>query len=267
MSEILEYTEDEEVITKQDCERKAFYRLAKRLKAYFPNLSITVLLDGLYPNGPVIATCRDNNWGFMIVLQDKSLKTVWEEADALHKINDNKTFGNTWGDRRQSFWWVNGIEYYYGDNGRSKHILNLVVCEETWKEVSRKSGMIEEKNSRHAWLSSEPITRKNLLTRCNLVARNRWGIESNILVEKRQGYQYEHCFSGNWKAMKGYHYLMRLAHFINSIALKSIYLAEKVLVHGVRGLIAFIRNTLSGPWLNEDHLKVFILKKHQLRLE
>ena len=127
--------------------------------------------------------------------------------------------------------------------------------------------MIEEKNSRHAWLSSKPITRANVRTRCNLVARNRWGIESNILVEKRQGYQYEHCFSENWTAMKGYHYLMRLAHFINSIALKSIYLAEKVLVHGVRGLIEFIRNTLSGPWLNADHFKVFILKKHQLRLE
>jgi hypothetical protein len=31
---------------KQDCERKAFYRLAKRLKARFPRWPICLLLDG-----------------------------------------------------------------------------------------------------------------------------------------------------------------------------------------------------------------------------
>lgn len=39
---------------KQDCERNAFKRLAKRLKAEFKRLPIMVMLDGLYPNGPVL---------------------------------------------------------------------------------------------------------------------------------------------------------------------------------------------------------------------
>jgi hypothetical protein len=36
----------------------AFYRLAARLKAYFPRLPMLLLLDGLYPNGPLMALCR-----------------------------------------------------------------------------------------------------------------------------------------------------------------------------------------------------------------
>jgi len=61
MSEILRYTEGDTGNDKQDCEQKAFKRLkrlAKRLKAEFGHLSIMVLLDGLYPNGPIMELCR-----------------------------------------------------------------------------------------------------------------------------------------------------------------------------------------------------------------
>jgi len=54
---------------KQDCELKAFYRLAQRLKHEFPRLRITLLLDGLYANGPVMHLCHQYKWGFMIVLR------------------------------------------------------------------------------------------------------------------------------------------------------------------------------------------------------
>jgi hypothetical protein len=54
-------------------------------------------------------------------------------------------------------------------------------------------------------------------TRCNLGARYRWGIEGAFLVEKHQGYSYEHAFAKPWNAMKGYHYLMRLAHLLNTL--------------------------------------------------
>jgi hypothetical protein len=36
--------------------------LAQRLKAGFSHLPILLLLDGLYPNGPIIALCRQYNW-------------------------------------------------------------------------------------------------------------------------------------------------------------------------------------------------------------
>ena len=58
LSEFLNYAEGDPDDHKQDCELKAFYRLAGRLKAYFPRLPILLLLDGLYPNGPLMALCH-----------------------------------------------------------------------------------------------------------------------------------------------------------------------------------------------------------------
>ena len=102
--------------------------------------------------------------------------------------------------------------------------------------------------------------------RCNLGARHRWGIESSILVEKRHGYQYEHIFSYNWNAMKGYHYLMRLGHLINILAIYSERLVKMVRELGVRGFIRFIRDTISGPWLNPVWVKKRLAASFQLRL-
>ncbi len=67
-SEFLEYEPDSDEPSKQDCEQQAFHRLAARIKKAFPRLSIMLLLDGLYPNGPIMARCRTYHWDFMIVL-------------------------------------------------------------------------------------------------------------------------------------------------------------------------------------------------------
>ena len=86
LSEFLEYAKGDTDNNKQDCEQRAFHRLSVRLKRLFPRLPIVLLLDGLYANGPVMARCRQLHWQFMIVLQDKDLPSVWEEADALHRL-------------------------------------------------------------------------------------------------------------------------------------------------------------------------------------
>ncbi|MFZ3131408.1 MAG: transposase family protein [Desulfosporosinus sp.] len=60
MSEFLNNEEYRDVSSdKQDCERKAFYRFAQRIKQRFPKLKISVTMDGLYACGPVIKTCRE----------------------------------------------------------------------------------------------------------------------------------------------------------------------------------------------------------------
>jgi hypothetical protein len=267
MSEFLSYTEGDQLNNKQDCELRAFRRLAERLKEYFPRLPILVLLDGLYANGPVIELCRRYQWDYMIVLQDDSLSSVWEEVNGLIKILPEQHRRQNWGNRRQHFWWVNDIEYRYGQNDRQKQILHVVVCEESWEEVDLDSAQIVAKTSRHAWISGRPLHRDNVHERCNLGARYRWAIESNILVEKHHGYQYQHCFSFNWKAMKGYHYLMRLAHLINVLAQNTVYLARLVRCRGVRGVIKFLRETIAGPWLDAEKIRTLLNIPHQLRLE
>ncbi len=267
MSEFLAYSEGDTSNDKQDCETRAFYRLAKRLKQLFPRLPIMVLLDGLYATGPVMEICRKNKWQFMIVLQDKSLPSVWEEFYGLKQLEKNNRFAMKWGNRRQRFEWINNIEYYYGPNRRKRLIVHVVVCEETWEEIDSETCAPVVKTSRHAWLSSKPLNKRNVHERCNLGARHRWGIETGNLVEKRHGYNYEHLFSYDWNAMKGFHYLMRLGHMSNVLAQYTTALIKTVKKLGVRGFIDFVRSTMANPWLNAERVKQRLKAPFQLRLD
>jgi hypothetical protein len=266
MSEFLSYTEGDTGNNKQDCELKAFYRLAARLKKAFPALKIMLLLDGLYAKGPVVEVCRQNKWQFMIVLKDDALPSVMGEFEALAALEPKNRHSHQWGNRNQMFRWVNDIDYRFGSNEKKKQILHVVECVETWKEIDKQSADPVEKSSRHVWLSSETLNRWCLHERCNLAARSRWGIETNILVEKHHGYSYEHCFSYNWNTMKGYHYLMRLGHLFNAIARYCQRLAKMVKDTGVRGLIRFIRETIAHPWLDYEWLIQRLNAPFQLRL-
>jgi len=69
-------------------------------------------------------------------------------------------------------------------------------------------------------------------------------------------------------AKKKFHrYLMRLAHVFNSLAHFSSALAPLFREMGVRGFIAFVYNTLTGPWLVPKDVKERLNRPFQLRLE
>lgn len=189
---------------KQDCELKAFYRLTKPAETgVFRNCRSPLLMDGLYANGPVMEVCRKNKWEFMIVLKDKTLPSVWQEAEGLMRLDSEG-------------------EYRY--------------------------------------------ERKNVHERCNLAARKRWLHENNILKEKHQGYRYEHIFSHNWNAMKGYHFLMHIARMLNEMALHSISLTEHVKAVGVQSFIKNFRVAMTYRELDTKRLRRVIESPGQLRL-
>ena len=97
------------------------------------------------------------------------------------------------------------------------------------------------------------------------VAHYRWRIENNILVEKHQGYSYEHCLSYNWNAMKGYHYLMKIGHFINVLVVNSELLIEQVRRRGVQRFIEFLYMALAGAPLDKEGLDRGSKARYQLR--
>lgn len=259
-TEFLEYADGDD---KQDCELKAFRRMAAWLKRRLPRLPIMILLDGLYPNGPIMSRCHRYGWQFMIVLKDDVLPSVWEEACSLRRLQPGQELDQAWGDRKQHFWWVDGIQYEY--DTRRRLTVHVVVCEESWQEVARDSTEVVTKRARHAWVSSKPLTKGNVHYRCNLAARHRWAIENQILVEKHHGYEYEHCFSYDWNAMKGFHYLMRLAHLLNTLVELSIQVVEYVRMLGAQGFVRFVRETLAGPWLDVERIQALLTRRSQLR--
>jgi hypothetical protein len=222
---------------KQDCESKAFHRLAGRLEKLIGKGRATIILDGLYANGPIISKCNQYGWGYMIVLKSGCLPSVWEEFNGLRKIEPDNTVIVEWGSRFQSFSWSNGIEYIYGNNHK-KLLLNVVTCEEKWVEMNPRKGKGPiEMTVNYAWLSSEAITEKNVINLCNRKARWRWRLENLFLIEKHQGYNYTHIFSYNWDAMRGFHYLMKFAHFINTLISHSSLTQDYVSADGISGFI------------------------------
>ena len=254
--------------TKQDCEQKAFYRLAKKMKELFRNSRITIVVDGLYACGPVIKTCLEYKWNYMIVLKDDSLKSVWSDAKGIMKLEPENRLSVRWGDRDQEYQWANQIEYDYKDGKRTRCLmLNVVICHETWQEYhSRSTKKIEQIETKYAWISSEPLSKKNVFERCTRIGRYRWKIENNILTEKHQGYSYEHCYSYTWNAMQGYHYLMKIGRLLNVLAVNSELLAQKVKELGVRGFIKFLKKACEGCLLDADRIYEAYNENRQWRL-
>lgn len=222
---------------KQDCETKAFQRLAARIMKVLGKGSVTIVLDGLYATGPMMSICRNYGWEFMITLKRECLKSVWEDYDGLRKIEAENALNAQWGDRNQAYRWSNDITYTYGKNHK-KLMLNVVTCTETWNEAnSRKGGVTTVKRTEYAWLSSSRISAKNVFVLCTKIARNRWRIENHFLVLKHQGYSYTHCFSLNWGALKGFHSLAKFANFINTFIAYSEIMADAVVAEGLNGTV------------------------------
>jgi len=229
---------------KQDSESKACHRMMDELYQLFGKGRLTLVMDGLYANGPIISKCNKYNWEFMISLKRDSLTTVWEDFDGLCKLDDSPSLKVNWGDRKQEYHWQNKLDYTYGKNHTPLR-LNLVTCHETWVENHPRSGGISEiKSTFYSWLSSIYITDKNVFHLCTEVARRRWRIENHFLIEKHQGYSYTHTFSYNWNAMKGFHYLMKIGHFLNEFIATCVPLAPYVRNKGKRGLVAAVWNSL-----------------------
>ncbi len=204
----------------------------------------------------------------MIVLKDGSLPLVWQEVNGLMRLDTRGEHRREqkWQGRKQIFRWVNEIEYSYGVGaGKKKVLLHVVICDESW-EVTDKNGCTVMKKARHAWISSHPINRNNVHEQCNLGARKRWLHENNILKEKHQGYHYEHIFSYNWGAMRGYHYLMHVARMLNEMALHSISLMEQVKAVGFQPFIQKLREIMIHRELDIIRLHQLVQSSGQLRL-
>ena len=73
---------------KQDCEVKAFKRMAPRIKRNYPKLKFIVTGDALYATTPMINICKEFNWLYIFNLKKERLKNVYEEFE------DNISFEN-----------------------------------------------------------------------------------------------------------------------------------------------------------------------------
>lgn len=224
---------------KQDCEQKAFVRLAKKIKKYFPRLPICILADGLYPNNTVFQICKQNDWRFIITLKEGNLKTFNEEVNLLkntakqcHVYRANKNSSTN-----LEYMYLNDIEY-------DKHAYSWVLCKS--KETKFKDSSIEEKM--FAYITNIPQCAETVITIADS-GRLRWKIENEgFNTQKNLGYAMEHKYSRvSYLALKNYYQLLQIGQMINQFIEKSKDFIEL--------LEAFSGKTIKSLWLD---LNVFM---------
>ena len=196
---------------KQDCELKAFYRLAERLKQRFPRLPICLLLDGLYAGGPTFAVCHKYSWKYIIVLQEGDLPTVHQEFEALMRLvpeNHLHFLPLPSADTvvQQDLRWVNEIAYV--DTERREHTVSVLECLETTRDEDG-----QPKTTRFKWVTNFTVTAKRVTTLANEGGRLRWKIENEgFNVQKNGGFELEHVYSQDPTASKIFYFLLQMAH-------------------------------------------------------
>jgi hypothetical protein len=219
MTEFIENPADK--ATKQDCELKAFYRLAERLKTRFPRLPILLSMDGLFAGGPTFDLCQGYGWKFMIVLKDDDLASVNEEFDALSKLQpENRLVWRTGkgAQIKQLFRWVDDIAYI--DSLKKEHTLSAIECLETKPD---KEG--QKKTTKFKWVTNCHLSCKKIMTLSNDGGRMRWKIENEgFNVQKKGGYELEHAYTNHPNSAKVFYLLLQIAHLLAQLLYKATLL-------------------------------------------
>ncbi|MCC3358972.1 transposase family protein [Bacillus sp. REN16] len=85
-----EFIENEsEDVSKQDCEIKAFYRLAEKIKGIFKRLPICMQGDSLYACEPVFKLCQKYKWKYLLRFKEGRIKTVASEFYNIKKLEQD----------------------------------------------------------------------------------------------------------------------------------------------------------------------------------
>jgi hypothetical protein len=199
--------------TKQDCELRAFYRLAERLHKRFPRLSILLSLDGLFAGGPTFALCESYGWKYMVVMKDGDLKSVHEEFAGLSAMQTENTLIWRTGrhaEVKQEYRWVTDITYV--DTDKRSHLVSVLQCLETEPDPEKPGS---EKAKTFKWVTNVKIAQDRVVELATKGGRNRWKIENEGFNEQKTGgYELEHAYTTDPTAAKVFYFLLQVAHMI-----------------------------------------------------
>jgi hypothetical protein len=202
-----EFIENEdENVSKQDCELKAFKRLAVTLKKKYPKLPICLLGDSLYACEPVFEICNKNGWKYLMRFKEGRIKSVAEEFNILKGTETKTTLK---GKEIINSAWINDIVY----NDRS---VNLI---ETEVEV-----ITEDKQEKKdfVYITDIKITKRNA-DEIIYFGRSRWKIENQgFNNQKTKRYNLEHANSKNYNAMKNHYLITQLADILRQLYEKGV---------------------------------------------
>lgn len=223
-----EFIENEnESVSKQDCEMNAAKRLLGRIREEHPRLPICILADGLYATMPFMELCAGNGWHYILNLKDGMQKTLAGDFRILVETEGyQKKVDGLCGIEQGNGAFRNGMDKISGKAQKCN------IFEYRHKVVNRK-GEISE--LRFVWVTDLKITKENL--ECFiLTGRERWKIENEGFNNQKNGiYKIEHLCSRHQNGMKAHYLITQIADMI-----MQLYLAFGVILSCIKRSIKSI---------------------------
>lgn len=213
---------EEENVDKQDCETKAFKRLAKKIKKEYPRLRIIMSGDALYASKAVMDICKENKWKYIIRFKEGSIPTLYKEFETVVKIEKENKKGN--------YEYVTNLDY-------KEHKTNII------KYTDKK------KKTEFVYMTDLSIRDKNIVeTIC--LGRKRWKIENEgFNIQKNGTFDIGHLYSKDSTAIKVHYLMIQIAHIIRQLLengikeIKDLKLKIKEISHNIKTkLISTITN-------------------------
>ena len=197
-----EFVENEdENVSKQDCELNAFKRLAEKLKKEYPRLPIIIGADALYSNKSVIDICNQKGWKYIIRFKEGRIKSLYKEFETLVKT-DNES-------KKENFEYVSKVDY-------QEEKLNIIRYRD------------KVKNTEFLYITNLNISDKNIEETIN-VGRKRWKIENEGFKNQKHGtFDIGHLYSKNSTAIKVHYMLVQIAHIIRQLLENGLKEVKKI---------------------------------------
>ena len=211
---LTEFVENEnESVSKQDCEINAAKRLMKKLKYKFRKLNICILGDSLYSCEPIYKLCDEYNWKFIFRFKEGRAKTLWAEIQTIKGIENNENTSNLTCKSENMDWnltYINDVSY--------KNIfINTVDFTETIYKKSKNNSTNEETSKNFVFVTNIQFTKRNAF-KIVVAGRSRWKIENEgFNNQKNIRYDIEHACCLDYQAMKNHYLIVQIADILRQL--------------------------------------------------
>lgn len=249
-SEFIENSD--EIYNKQDCEINAFKRLEKKLKKQWPQLKICLTGDALYACEPVFEICIRNKWKFICVFKEGRSSDAYNEYLALkNAAPENHLMEKDSYDIVKNFHWINRLDYHGIE-------LDVMECEEQKPADQPK---------KFVFITNFCVDQYNCVSFIK-GGRLRWKIENEgFNTQKNQGYNLEHLYSKNEKAVKNFYLLLQIAHIINQLIEHGNLTGSIKKVFGsIKNFTFMLREALRTIRLDKNIVLLMLSSNFQIRL-
>jgi hypothetical protein len=214
---------------KQDCELKAFSRLAPKIKQAFPQTRLVLAGDSLFACGRVLDACLRNDWEFVLTFKEGHLPSLWQEYESLLPLCPRQRLERTSvAGLRQVYRWVKDLSYE--DSDRRRWQVHALECLET-----SAAGVA----TRFVWLTRLPVSATNVEEIAQKGGRDRWKIENEgFNRQKNSGLNVQHVYSTDPEKWKAYYYLLQIAFTILQLLERGSLLRRLAQQQGKRTAVA-----------------------------